>query len=99
MWRPNQTGNIILEGWFSEGAMVVTTAKGSMYMKVLPLFIHHLNEFVRRFVSMDDLYLLTLDGHGSRKGRIGYSSHLMGIVKLFYPEQIPHTSCNRAIKT
>lgn len=37
-------------------------------MNVLPLFLRHLNNFIRRFVPKDTNYFLTLDGHASRKG-------------------------------
>lgn len=37
-------------------------------MSVLPLFMKHLDRFVRKYVNKDDHYVLTLDGHGSRKG-------------------------------
>lgn len=39
-----------------------------MDMTVLPLFITHLNTFVRKYVAGDTHYLMTLDGHSSRKG-------------------------------
>lgn len=61
-------GNLISEGWFPEGGVVLCTEKGSMDMTVLPFFIKHLNTFVRQFVAPEVHYLLTLDGHGSRKG-------------------------------
>lgn len=37
-------------------------------MTILPLFITHVNKFVRKILDEDVPYLLTLDGHGSRKG-------------------------------
>lgn len=37
-------------------------------MSVLPLLIQQVNKYVRKHVPSDKQYLLTLDGHGSRKG-------------------------------
>lgn len=65
---PTLTGDLAEEGRFAEGGRVVCTPKGSMDTHVLPLFIHHMNEFVRRFIPKTVFYLLTLDGCGSRKG-------------------------------
>lgn len=55
-------------GWFPKNGVVVCSENGSMDMNILPLFIQHINKFVRQFVPPETSYITTLDGHGSRKG-------------------------------
>ena len=56
------------DGWFPSDACVVMVEKGSMEMRIIPLFMRHLNMFVRKYVPKENEYLLFLDGHSSRKG-------------------------------
>lgn len=59
--------NLACFKWFPKDAVVVCTEKGSMDMNILPLFVQHLNKFVRKYVPENYHYMLTLDGHGSRR--------------------------------
>lgn len=54
--------------WFPEDCVVFCTENGSMDINVLPIFVQHLNKFVLKVVPAEKSFLLTLDGHGSRKG-------------------------------
>lgn len=55
-------------GWFPRDGVVKTTENGSMESAILPSFIKHVDNYVRRHIASDKTYLLTLDGHSSRKG-------------------------------
>ena len=56
------------DGWFPSDASLVMAEKGSMEMCIIPLFMQHLNRFVRQYVPSEQHYVLVLDGHISRKG-------------------------------
>lgn len=47
---------------------VVMSGNGSMEKALIPIFIEHLDRFVRKHVPASLDYLLCLDGHSSRKG-------------------------------
>ena len=55
-------------GWCPDDACVAMTENGSMQMDVMPMFIEHINSFVRRTVNASLHYIFCLDGHSSRKG-------------------------------
>lgn len=56
------------EGWFPEDASIVMSENGYMEKRLVPLYMEHLNRHMRKFVNLSQKYLLTLDGHSSRKG-------------------------------
>lgn len=54
--------------WFPGEGCVICSENGSMEKYIIPLFIEHLNRFVRKHVHSSNDYLLLLDGHSSRNG-------------------------------
>ena len=56
------------EGWFSSDACVVMADNGSMTMEIIPVFMAHLDKFVRQFFQQEMHYVLLLDGNSSRNG-------------------------------
>ena len=54
--------------WFPKEGVVCCTERGSMDARTLQLFIQHIDRTIRKHISNDKEFLLTLDNHGSRKG-------------------------------
>lgn len=65
---PPPLSSLLREDWFPRDGVVICTENGSMTMAAMPLFISHLEKFVRTIVPSPTSYCVTIDGHSSRKG-------------------------------
>lgn len=58
----------IKPGLMPDDATITATENGSMEKALHPVFIMHLDNFLRTFASVNDTCILTIDAHGSRNG-------------------------------
>ncbi len=54
--------------WMSKDAVVIVSENGIVEKDLIRLVVQHIAQYVRIFIPSSKRFVLTLDGHSSRKG-------------------------------